>query len=147
MLAPSGGKKIAFIEGLAVDLPAMAYVHWSVWSNFRRRQPVSENSVIDRGGYLTNDPQASMKMRQFYQKRGTFTFAVVLPLIPAMALSLRDPGIMIVGAFYITNAVWFLRASNKLEKRDWTIQTEPPQIRQTKKEKAALPAWAQPHHS
>lgn len=141
-------RRLLFVGHVTFDLSVLAVTHWIFQSAFQLSQPVPKDSVIDKQGYLTNDPSASRKMSDHYMYACAVGYLIAFqaPLILqeiARGVTFISPAISRVAdisildtlpfvASFGCSAMWCSYAGLKLQFGKWTIQTSPPQIKKSK---------------
>ncbi len=104
---------------------------------FRQRITVPKDSVIDKCGYLTNDPLATIKMLSTYRQQALGDGAWAI-MFGAAGIALKFYSMAFAEA--AVRSLWNFHAARKLRTGKWTIQTTPPGLQE--KQTTAVPEGA-----
>jgi hypothetical protein len=136
MMQPNGTPK-SFAIAYLVFLGITGYAHARSLMRNKNSKIANDNVVIDKTGRYTGDIQTTQKLASHYKEHGLFDVIIAPILFIGIGLPLHAWPAEIT-SYFIARGIWQLRAEQKLLRREWTVQTKPPEL----KKKATAPVFS-----
>lgn len=98
-------------------------------NRIRKDLPDFKDTVIDKTGRAVNDPKASARLQCWFKTQFIKNAFIAPPVVLGMGWATGSRSLLGLVVYNAVDAAYSIRAVRKLSRKEWTIQTKPPELR------------------